>query len=97
MKVVTICGSMKFEKEMLKVAGKLEKEGSFSVIQPVYFDKNEKLSDDDLKKLADAHFKKIDISDAIFVVNVGGYVGSSTRKEIEYARQHGKEVLFLEN
>ncbi len=41
------------------------------------------------------HFRKIDVSDAIFVVNVGGYIGTSTKREIDYARQKGKEVEFL--
>lgn len=40
---------------------------------------------------------KIDLSDAIFVVNVGGYIGKSTEAEIEYAREKGKEILYLEN
>lgn len=41
------------------------------------------------------HFAKIDLSDAIYVVNVGGYVGSSTRREIAYARSMGKAVLWM--
>ena len=46
--------------------------------------------------LDDMHKRKIDMADAIFVINVNGYIGSSTRSEIEYARRNGKEVLFLE-
>jgi len=42
------------------------------------------------------HRKKIDISDAIYVVNVDGYIGSSTKNEIEYAKNLGKEILSLE-
>lgn len=41
------------------------------------------------------HFRKIDISDAIFVVNPGGYVGSSTKREIAYARSQGKAVRWM--
>lgn len=40
--------------------------------------------------------KRIEISDAIYVVNVGGYIGSSTKKEIEYAISLNKEIYFLE-
>lgn len=40
--------------------------------------------------------REIDMADAIYVINVGGYIGESTRSEIEYARKMGKEVLFLE-
>lgn len=41
------------------------------------------------------HFRKIDLADEIFVINVGGYVGSSTKREIEYARYLGKPVRYL--
>lgn len=47
------------------------------------------------RELDELHFRKIDLSDEVFVVNVGGYVGSSTRREIAYARQHGKRVRYL--
>ena len=46
--------------------------------------------------LDDMHKRKIDMADAIYVVNVGGYVGESTRSEIEYARRNGKRVEYLE-
>lgn len=41
------------------------------------------------------HFRKIDVSDAIFVINVGGYVGSSTKREIAYAISQGKAVEYM--
>ncbi len=41
------------------------------------------------------HFRKIDVSDGVYVINVGGYVGSSTRREIEYARNRGKTVEWM--
>jgi hypothetical protein len=46
--------------------------------------------------LGELHKRKIDISDEILVLNVGGYIGKSTQSEIKYARQHGKNVRFLE-
>lgn len=42
------------------------------------------------------HKRKIDLADEVLVLNVGGYIGESTRSEIEYARAHGKPVRFLE-
>ena len=45
--------------------------------------------------LDDMHKRKIDMADAIFVVNVDGYIGESTKSEIEYAKEHGKEVFYL--
>jgi len=46
--------------------------------------------------LDDMHKRKIDMADEIFVINVGGYIGSSTRSEIEYAKATGKAVRYLE-
>ena len=46
--------------------------------------------------LDDMHKRKIDMADEIFVINVGGYIGDSTRSEIEYAVKNGKKVNYLE-
>lgn len=47
--------------------------------------------------LDNMHKRKIDMADAIYVINPGGYIGESTRSEIEYAKANGKKVLYLEN
>jgi len=49
------------------------------------------------QRLDDLHLHKIDLADEILVVNVGGYIGQSTRREIAYARQQGKRVRWLES
>lgn len=95
-KVVTICGSMKFEKEMIEIAQDLELKYGYVVIQCIYFPKEKKLTKKEKELVSQNHFKKIDISDAIYVVNVNGYIGESTKKEIEYARTLQKEILSLE-
>lgn len=46
--------------------------------------------------LDDIHKGKIDLSDEIFDINKDGYIGDSTRSEIEYAHRHGKRVRYLE-
>lgn len=46
--------------------------------------------------LDDMHKRKIDMADAIYVINVGGYIGESTRSEIEYAKKHGKTIFFYD-
>lgn len=94
-KVVTICGSMKFKKEMMEKAFELEVKDNYAVIQCVYGNDNyqEQLDEEKLSKL---HFKKIEISDAIYVMNVNGYIGEATKKEIEYAKSLQKEILSLE-
>lgn len=95
-KVVTICGSMKFKNEMMQIATDLEKEQGWCVLQCVY-NLNSDITTYEMQKIVDAHFKRIDISDAIFVVNVGGYIGNATSNEINYARDKGKEVFYYEN
>lgn len=47
------------------------------------------------RMLDDMHKRKIDMADEIFVINVGGYIGESTKSEIEYARKNGKKVNYL--
>jgi hypothetical protein len=42
------------------------------------------------------HFAKIDLADEILVVNVGGYIGTSTKREVAYAKAHGKGVRWLQ-
>ena len=64
------------------------------VIQCIY--SNKEFSENEKQILADLHYSKIVISDAIYVVNVNGYIGTSTNKEIEYAKKLGKEVMYLE-
>lgn len=95
-KVVTICGSMKFKGEMMKIASELEIKNRYAVIQCVYSENFNDYSELDKELLGRLHFKKIDVSDAIYVVNVGGYIGESTEKEIEYAKSCHKEILSLE-
>lgn len=46
--------------------------------------------------LDELHKRKIDLADEVLVLNVGGYIGQSTRSEIEYAEAHGKPVRYLE-
>ena len=95
-KVITICGSMRFSKEMMRISEELELREGYTVIQCVYSADDQKYEELDVELLANIHRKKIDISDAIYVVNVNGYIGNSVRSEIEYARLLGKEILSLE-
>ena len=94
MKVVTICGSMKFEEQMKSLAFELETKADMCVLQCVYGLDKESLSTDDIDKLNNTHLKKIDISDAIYVVDIDGYIGNQVKKEIEYAKGKGKEVMY---
>lgn len=94
MKIITLCGSMKFQKEMMEIAQKLSLEGK-CVLTPVYqVLKNNKITEEQLIKLKQAHFKRIELSDTILVINVNNYIGNSTDLEIEYAKELGKKVIY---
>ena len=94
MKVITLCGSLKFQKDMMIVAEKMALEGN-CILTPVYpILENCKRTDEQLEKLKQAHFKKIDLSDAILVINVNNYIGNSTNLEIEYAKKLEKEIIY---
>lgn len=105
-KIVTLCGSTKFKKEFLEVQKKLTLLG-YIVISVGLFGHSgdnevwENMDEGTLTKtksmLDDMHKRKIDLSDMIYVINVGGYIGESTRSEIEYAKSTGKEVHYLES
>ena len=97
MKIVTICGSLKFTEEMKYHAEKLALEGN-CVLTLIYPQKNkESYSDEEKSILGKGHMKKIDLSDAIFVMNKNGYIGDAVNREIEYAKRKNKEIIYLEN
>ena len=87
MKIITLCGSLKFKKEMMQTAEKMALEGN-CILTPVYpVLENCERTDEQLKKLKEEHFKRIELADAILVVNVNNYI-------IEYAKKLGKEILY---
>ena len=94
MKIITICGSMKFKDEIMMVAQKMALEGN-CILTPTYLvSKNLNLTNEQIVKLKEEHFKRIEISDAILVVNVNNYIGDSTKLEIDYAERMGKEIIY---
>ena len=95
MKVITICGSLKFQKEMIQIAEEMELKGNcvLTVIYPTRADKDA-YTEAEAEMLDKMHKEKIKMSDAILVVDVNGYIGSSTRSEIEFAKNLGKEIMY---
>ena len=97
-KVITLCGSTRFKDAFMETQKRLTLEGNI-VIRVGLFGHS---GDDEVwtegikEMLDDMHKRKIDIADEIYVINVGGYLGSSTRSEIEYAIATGKAVYYLE-
>ena len=94
MKIITLCGSLKFQKEIMSVAEKMSLEGN-CVLTPVYpiLDNFER-TEEQLFKLKESHFKRIELSDSILVINVNDYIGKSTKLEIEYAKKLNKEIIY---
>ena len=96
MKIITLCGSMKYKKEMMELAIELQLKGNI-VLTPAYpVDENKIYSLDEMEMLSNVHKEKINLSDAIFVVNVNKYIGKSTKSEIEYAQSLNKEIMYYE-
>ena len=98
-KVITICGSTRFKEEHLREIKRLTLEGNVVLSCPFYNhtdNSDTELTKEHLDLLDHLHKQKIDLSDAIFVVNPGKYIGTSTMNEILYASQRGKEIMYLE-
>lgn len=98
MKVITLCGSLRFKDEMMKVALELELQGN-CVLTPIYpiSDDKDAFTEEEAEMLGDMHRCRIDLSDAVYIVNKDGYIGSSVKAEIEYAKSKNKEIIYLEN
>lgn len=97
--VITLCGSTRFKNEFEEVNKHLTMAGMV-VISVGVFGHSDPTLGEELKvlkpKLDAIHKQKIDMADAIFVVNVGGYIGESTWSEIEYAKKQGKKIFYWE-
>lgn len=95
MKVITICGSYKFKKEMIDIAEKMTLLGNCVLMfnELSKMNKNDYTSEEILM-IDKMHKEKIKLSDAILVVDVDGYIGNSTKSEIEFAQSLNKEVLY---
>ena len=79
---------------MMKVAEKIALDG-YCVLTPVYpVLENMERTEEQLIKLKEAHFKRIELSDAILVVDINNYIGNSTNLEIDYAKKLGKEIIY---
>ncbi len=102
--IVCLCGSTRFWREYFEAnmaetkAGKIVLSVGFFVHQGDGGDPGiyQGVSPEDKSKLDELHLRKIDLADEVLVLNVGGYIGDSTRAEIQYARTRRKPVRFLE-
>ena len=97
-KVVTLCGSTRFKEEFFKAQKELTLQGCIVISVGLFGHSgdDEVWTEGTKEMLDDMHKRNIDMADEIFVINVGGYIGQSTRSEIEYAEKNGIAVRYLE-
>ena len=97
-KIITLCGSTKFKEQYIEAQKRLTLEGNIVISVGLFGHSgdDEVWTEGTKAMLDDMHKRKIDLADEIFVVNVGGYIGESTRSELEYAKSQGKDVKYLE-
>ena len=96
--VITLCGSTHFKEQFLETQKRLTLAGNIVISVGLFgHSGDDEVWTEGIKEmLDDMHKRKIDMADSIFVINVGGYIGQSTRSEIDYALEHGKTVEYLE-
>lgn len=97
-KVITLCGSTRFKAAFMETQKRLTLAGNIVISVGLFGHSgdDEVWTEETKEMLDDMHKRKIEMADEIFVVNVGGYIGSSTCSEIEYAIAIGKIVRYLE-
>jgi hypothetical protein len=94
MRKIVPCGSTKFMKAFAEWNARLTMKGN--VVYSVAVVTTGNSIDEEHKVLLDyVHMKKIELSDMVFVIDVGGYVGESTSREIKLAAALGKEIQYL--
>jgi hypothetical protein len=102
--IVCLCGSTRFSEAFQKaqfeetLAGKIVLTIGCNMKSDTGLFKD--YSETELKeikiRLDELHKRKIDLADEVFILNVGGYIGESTKGELEYAKKHHKSIKFLE-
>lgn len=94
-RVITLCGSTQFKDEFMRIQKELTLEGNIVISVGCFGHAGDIFTDEQKIMLDDMHKRKIDMADEIFVVDVNGYIGNSTKSEIKYAKEHGKKINYL--
>ena len=96
-RVITLCGSTRFKEDFERVNKELTLAGNIVISVGCFGHAGDVFTDEQKIMLDDIHKRKIDMADAIYVINKDGYIGSSTRSEIQYATRLGKQIIFMED
>lgn len=95
--IITLCGSTKFKDEYLEVQKQLTLQGHIVLSVGLFAHADDiELTREEKVRLDNLHKEKINMSDAIFVINKDGYIGESTYSEIDWAERMKKQIYFLE-
>lgn len=95
-RIVALCGSTRFKDEYEKAMADFTLEGDIVLTVGLFGHKIGMDMNSPVKTVLDElHLRKIDLAEIVYVVNPGGYIGNSTRREIEYARKHRKVIAYL--
>ena len=95
-RVITLCGSTRFKEDFERVNKELTLQGNIVISVGCFGHAGDVFTDEQKIMLDDIHKRKIDMADAIYVINKDGYVGMSTQSEILYAALHNKEIIYME-
>ena len=97
--IICLCGSTRFYEEFRKANLKETLNGKIVLSIGCDFKSDDalNLTDKDKERLDELHKRKIDLADEVLILNKDGYIGESTRSEIEYAEKHNKKIMYLEN
>lgn len=97
-KIVCLCGSTRFSGAFREANLRETLAGRIVLTVGCDFKSDDGLglTEADKSRLDTLHLRKIDLSDEVLILNVGGYIGDSTRRELDYARAADKLVRFLE-
>ena len=94
--VITLCGSTRFKEDFERINKELTLQGNIIISVGCFGHSGDTFTDEQKITLDDIHKRKIDMADAIYVINKNGYIGSSTRSEIDYAKEHHKKIYYME-
>ena len=94
--IMCLCGSTKFKQEYLNICKEMTLKGFIIVMPGLFAHAGDKISNEQKEALDALHLHKIDISDTVYIINKNGYIGSSTKNEINYAKSLNKKIIYME-
>lgn len=95
--IITLCGSTRFKSDFERINKELTLAGNIVLSVGVFGHAGDLFTDAQKEMLDDIHKRKIDMAEEIYVINRGGYIGTSTRNEINYAVKMGKRIVYMED